>query len=575
MQELGEADPRRVGRFEILAVLGTGGMGTVYLGRPTPSGDEEDSGPGLVAVKVVHPDLARTEDFRARFRREVAATRAVAGPHLAGVLDFGEDDELPWLATEYVPGPSLRAVLVQHGALPVDRVRALGAGLAEALTAIHAANLVHRDVKPANILMAETGPTLIDFGIARSADDEDVTRTGVLMGTAQYISPEQLRGRGAPVGPAADVFALSCVLAYAASGRHPFGVGVAEELLYRIVHEEPDLAGIDARLVPVLRRGLAKQPEERPTAAELHELLTAELPAAEPLAIEPPAAGTPLPPVPPLPPTAADPDGTPTTLLPPLPVGPPMAPPTAPPQPAHLPYLEDEEPPELPPVGPAAWQSSVRWLVLVGAVAVGVVLALIVALPGSSPSAPSRPADPVPPVSSASVPVGASVTPDSPSASAAPSTSAPASSAPPSSAPPSASASPSPAPTSSAPTPSPSATSTPSPTATGTPSPTGSASGSPSPSGSASGPVPQPVTGITTSLQAADTKVVVSWAAQSDATGYDLSYKVNKVPGTHQQSTTGTTVSFDSVPGDTVCIQLRAVNQYGSSAWSAPKCIRG
>ena len=192
MEQLGDADPERVGPYEILAVIGSGGMGKVYLGR------DED---GVeVAVKVIHADLARSPEFRARFRREVAATRAVAGPHVAQVVAAGGEDEHPWLATEYVPGPSLHAVVAEKGPLPTEAVRALGAQLAEALGAIHAAGLVHRDVKPPNVLLAEDGPKLIDFGIARNSADSTMTRTGIVLGTPQFMAPEQLRGQRGGIG---------------------------------------------------------------------------------------------------------------------------------------------------------------------------------------------------------------------------------------------------------------------------------------------------------------------------------------------------------------------------------------
>lgn len=257
-------DPRRVGRYRIVAVLGAGGMGRVYLGR-SPGGRS-------VAVKVVHQGLARDEGFRRRFVREVATARRVTGFFTAPVVDADPDGEPPWLATEYVPGPSLGEAVEAHGPWSEHGVRALGAGLAEALEAIHASGVIHRDLKPSNVLLAQDGPRVIDFGISVAAEATALTRTGMTVGTPGYMSPEQLSG-SAPVGPASDVFSLGAVLTYAATGTGPFGTGPAQALNYRIVHEQPRLTRLPATLRDVVAHCLAKEAELRPEVG----LLLAEL----------------------------------------------------------------------------------------------------------------------------------------------------------------------------------------------------------------------------------------------------------------------------------------------------------
>jgi hypothetical protein len=239
-------------------------MGRVYLGR-SPGGRP-------VAVKVVHQDLARDAGFRRRFAREVATARRVTGFFTAPVVDADPDGEPAWLATEYVPGPSLGEAVEAHGPWPEHGVRALGAGLAEALEAIHAAGVIHRDLKPSNVLLAQDGPRVIDFGISVAAEATALTRTGMTVGTPGYMSPEQLSG-SAPVGPASDVFSLGAVLTYAATGIGPFGTGPAQALNYRIVHEQPRLTGLPAALREVVAHCLAKEAELRPDVG----LLLAEL----------------------------------------------------------------------------------------------------------------------------------------------------------------------------------------------------------------------------------------------------------------------------------------------------------
>ena len=220
-----------------------------------------------VAIKVVRSDLADDAEFLRRFGQEVSAARAVSGIYTAPVVASGLDERPPWLATAFVPGPSLDQVVSEHGPLPEPALWPLLAGLVEALQAIHACGVVHRDLKPANVLLATDGPRVIDFGISRAADGTPLTATGVVFGTPGYMSPEQAEGRTA--GPAGDVFALGCVIAYAAGGAGPFGTGTAAAVLYRVVHADAILDAVPAGLREIVARCLAKDPAERPTPAAL------------------------------------------------------------------------------------------------------------------------------------------------------------------------------------------------------------------------------------------------------------------------------------------------------------------
>ncbi|MFJ3913748.1 serine/threonine-protein kinase [Streptomyces vinaceus] len=257
IEPLDGADPRHVGPYELVRRLGRGGMGEVFLGR-SPGGR-------LVAVKVVAAELAHDAEFRRRFALEVSAARKVGGFYTAQVVDADADAVRPWLVTAYIPGPSLHQVIRDTGPLPERALRVLGSGLAEGLAAIHAAALVHRDLKPGNVIVADDGPRVIDFGIARALDGGQ--HTGAVIGTPGYMSPEQARGE--PTGPASDVFALGCVLAFAATGHSPYGQGRPDVILYRTVHQAPDLDGVPEGLAAFVRICLAAEPGRRPLVSEV------------------------------------------------------------------------------------------------------------------------------------------------------------------------------------------------------------------------------------------------------------------------------------------------------------------
>ncbi|WPP31080.1 serine/threonine-protein kinase [Streptomyces sp. CL7] len=265
MDQLGIGDPQTIGGYRLLARLGAGGMGQVYLAR-------SDRG-RTVAVKLVREELARQEEFRARFRQEVRAARQVGGHWTAPVLDADTEAAVPWVATGYVAGPSLQQVVGHdHGALPERSVRILGAGLAHALEDIHAAGIIHRDLKPSNVLVTIDGPRVIDFGIARALEtvtDGGLTRTGALVGSPGFMAPEQVRGDR--ITPACDVFCLGSVLAYAATGALPFGTANSgvHALMFRIAQEEPDLTQVPEGLAELVRACLRKDPAARPTLDEV------------------------------------------------------------------------------------------------------------------------------------------------------------------------------------------------------------------------------------------------------------------------------------------------------------------
>ena len=265
MEGLQRGDPSSVGGYRLLGRLGSGGMGQVFLGV-SPSGRR-------VAVKLIHPVHAGQEHFRERFAREIEAARRVGGFHTAPVVDADPRADPPWMVTAYIDGPSLEEAVRRQGPLPPGRVRALGAGLAEGLAAIHAHGLIHRDLKPGNVIMAEDGPRIIDFGIARSVDSTGLTSTGAVIGTFSYMSPEQIRSDMAT--PSMDVFSLGCVLAFAVTGRPPFGSDTAAAIMFRIVGQPPDLAGVaDAGVRDLIEGCLAKSPEDRLTVPAILAMVT-------------------------------------------------------------------------------------------------------------------------------------------------------------------------------------------------------------------------------------------------------------------------------------------------------------
>ncbi|GLI01476.1 hypothetical protein Pa4123_67520 [Phytohabitans aurantiacus] len=255
-------DPRRLGPYQLVGRLGEGGMGTVFLGR-----DVAAAGGAPVAIKVIRAEYARDETYRARFRREAEAARRVARFCTAQVLDVVLDGDVAYLVTEFIEGPTLAAWIAQDGPLRGSMLDSLATGVVAALNGIHAAGIVHRDLKAGNVLLSRLGPKVIDFGIARTTDHA-VARTdsGPLIGTPAYMAPEQFDGK---ITAASDIFAWGCVITYAATGRTPFGTGTPYELMRRVIADEPDLSGLEPRLRDLVGRALRKKPEQRPTAREL------------------------------------------------------------------------------------------------------------------------------------------------------------------------------------------------------------------------------------------------------------------------------------------------------------------
>jgi len=283
MDSLTATDLRSVGEFRLLARLGSGGMGQVFLASSLAG--------RIVAVKVIHRELCQDTEFVRRFRNEVEAAQKVSGWYTAPVVAAGVDDNPPWLATAFVPGPSLDDIVSRYGPLPVPAVWRLAAGLAEALRAVHGADLVHRDLKPANVLLALDGPRVIDFGISRAVTDTRLTATGAIIGTLSYMSPEQVQAL--ETGPASDTFSLGSVLAFAASGSAPFnGVPGAPSasVMYRIVHAEPELKAVPAEVRGLIEACLTKDPRQRPDLRQIaaHSTATAERLGLSPAAFWPP-----------------------------------------------------------------------------------------------------------------------------------------------------------------------------------------------------------------------------------------------------------------------------------------------
>ncbi|MBB6170617.1 hypothetical protein HNR23_000677 [Nocardiopsis mwathae] len=260
-----EKDPTHVGAYRIVGRLGAGGMGAVYAAV-----DDKDA---PLALKVVHREFAAEPEFRARFAREVDLMRRVSGTCIPAFVDADTRSQRPWLGIEYVPGPTLNGRVRDSGPLSGDMLHGLAAGLAEALQAIHAAGIVHRDLKPGNIILSPSGPKVLDFGIARAIEESAITRTGGLFGTPGWLAPEQYAG----ASPAAtsDMFAWGGLVAFAATGRRPFGSGTVEELAVRTMERAPDLDGVPDQLRPVVAAALSKNPAQRPTAAQALDAVTA------------------------------------------------------------------------------------------------------------------------------------------------------------------------------------------------------------------------------------------------------------------------------------------------------------
>ncbi|MFD6390362.1 serine/threonine-protein kinase [Nocardia sp. NPDC060259] len=271
MKPLGPQDPDQLGRHRLLAVIGRGGMGQVLLGR-SPDGR-------LVAVKQIHRQFTGNPEFRARFRREVLASQQVTGAYTAGVVDHDAESETPWLASEYIPGPSLQDMVGEFGRLTVSGLKLLATGLAMALLEIHRTGLVHRDLKPSNILLTNDGPRVIDFGIARALEDDvTLTATGAVIGSPAYMSPEQAECQ--PLTTASDVFAVGAILAMAATGRSPFDAASTPQVLYNVLYLSPDTSAIPEPIRGMVEACLAKDPAERPSPGQL-------LDAASGIAAEP------------------------------------------------------------------------------------------------------------------------------------------------------------------------------------------------------------------------------------------------------------------------------------------------
>lgn len=271
MEQLDPRDPTSIGPFTLLGRLGAGGMGRVYLGR-LPSGRR-------VAIKVVHEHLAADPRFRMRFSHEVGAAKAVGGFWTAAIVDADPNAPSPWLASEYIVGPTLETAIETHGPLGPEAARIVLVGLTEALIAIHRVRLIHRDLKPANVLLAQDGPRVIDFGIARALDQARLTQPGLPIGSASYMSPEQALGT-ATLTPASDIFSLGGVLVFAAAGHPPFTGASVYSVLLAVANGQPDLTGVPARLAGIAAACLAKDPSQRPTTADLLDELTRTTPTA-------------------------------------------------------------------------------------------------------------------------------------------------------------------------------------------------------------------------------------------------------------------------------------------------------
>ncbi|MFI0419434.1 serine/threonine-protein kinase [Spongiactinospora sp. 9N601] len=284
---MGGPEGERLGDYRLLSLIGAGGFGEVHLALD-PEGR-------TVAVKILHPHVAADTGALARLAREVETMRRVRGDHIAEVRDASLGGGRPYLVTRYVQGRPLSTLVAEEGAVGGDFLLRLARGLAAALTSIHGAGVIHRDLKPANVIVADGVPVVIDFGIAHALDSVSVTASGAVLGTPGYLAPEVIEG--AESGAAADVFAFAATLAYAATGRQPYGQGPATAVAYRVVHHEPDLDGVPDWLAPLLRECLVREPSIRPTAAQLAARLGVPVEASSPAAVGGTLVGQ-IPPVP-------------------------------------------------------------------------------------------------------------------------------------------------------------------------------------------------------------------------------------------------------------------------------------
>jgi Protein kinase domain len=264
-------DPEQVGGYVIMGRLGAGAMGQVYLGR-SPAGR-------LVAVKTIKSELAEEPDFRTRFGQEVAAARRVSGAFTAAVVAADSEADMPWLATVYVPAPSLSRLVRACGPLSVPAVRWLAAGCAEALESIHSVGLVHRDLKPANVLVSPDGPRVIDFGVARAAERIQLTVTRGSVGTPAYMAPEQARDTRQATA-ASDIFSLGATMLFAATGHAPYQGETVVDVLVRLATGPPDLTGLPPELAEIVEACLDRDPRNRPTSASILARLAPGLPAS-------------------------------------------------------------------------------------------------------------------------------------------------------------------------------------------------------------------------------------------------------------------------------------------------------
>ncbi|WP_281400339.1 serine/threonine-protein kinase [Actinomadura kijaniata] len=246
----------------MLQTLGEGGMGVVHLAAD-PEGRN-------VAVKVLRPAVAGDATARRRLAREVDSMRRVHNPHVAEILDADVTADQPYIVTQYVPGRTLEEIVEESGPMAGQALQRLAVGLASALSAIHGAGIVHRDLKPGNVMLVDGEPVVIDFGIAQAADATRLTATGMVIGTPGYLAPEIIEGEEA--GPSSDVHAWAATLAYAATGRPPFGSGTFESIFYKIINNTPDLDGVPEPILPLLRAAMSRHPAERPTAVDLVQL---------------------------------------------------------------------------------------------------------------------------------------------------------------------------------------------------------------------------------------------------------------------------------------------------------------